>query len=76
MDEKILTVKHKVKKYHAEVTVYSKAEQTNLKQIDYPSFGIFYKVSKRVVFTVIVDKAYPIKLVNGFIDTIIPPFFD
>jgi hypothetical protein len=76
MDEKILTVKHKVKKYHSEVTVFNKSEQTAIKQIDYPNFGIYYKVSNHVVFTVIVDKSYPPKLVNGFIDSLIPPFFD
>ena len=29
-----------------------------------------------MVFTMIVDKSYPIKLANGFIDSIITPFFD
>lgn len=29
-----------------------------------------------MVFTMIVEKSYPIKLANGFIDAIIPPFFD
>ena len=47
-----------------------------MKQIDYPSFGIFFKVNSYVVFTVIVDKSYPLKLANGFVDSLIPPFFD
>lgn len=76
MDEKILTVKHRVKKYHSEVTAYSKAEGCMLKQIDHPAFNIFYKVSSHVVFTGIFDKSYPAKLANGFLDALIPPFFD
>ena len=39
-------------------------------------FGIFYKASNYVVFTIIVDKVYPLKLANGFIDSLINPFFD
>ena len=69
-------MRHKVKQHHSEVTSYSKTESSPLKQIDYPTFGIFYKVEHYVVFTVIVDKAYPLKLVNGFVDAIITPFFD
>lgn len=76
MDEKILTVKHKVKKYHSEVTVFNKSEHTPIKQIDHPSFGIYYKVNNHVVFTVIVDKSYPPKLANGFIESLMAPFFD
>jgi hypothetical protein len=58
------------------VTSYNKHEQTPLKQIEHPSYGIFYKINNYVVFTVIVDKAYPLKLANGFIDSIVTPFFD
>ena len=29
-----------------------------------------------MVFTVIVERGYPIKLANGFLDAIIGPFFD
>jgi hypothetical protein len=76
MDEKLLAVKHKVKKYHSEVTSYSKAEHTALRQIEYPTYGLFYKVSSHVVFTVIVDKGYPLKLVNAFLESLIAPFFD
>lgn len=76
MDEQLLQVRHKVKKYHSEVTSYNKQDHTPLKQIQQASYGIFYKVSNYVVFTIIVDKAYPLKLANGFIDAIINPFFD
>jgi vesicle transport protein SEC22 len=76
MDEQILNIKHKVKRYHCEVTKYNKGEQTALKHIENHQFGIFYKVQNYVVFTIIVDKAYPIKLAGAFIDAIISPFFD
>ena len=72
----MLQVRQKVKHHHAEVTSYTKTEQTPLKQIDYPNFGIYFKVNSYVVFTLIVDKSYPLKLANGFIDALIPPFFD
>lgn len=72
----MLHVRQKVKQHHAEVTTYTKTEQTPLKQIDSPSYGIFFKVNSFVVFTVIVDKSYPLKLANGFIDALITPFFD
>lgn len=76
MDEQILSIKHKVKRYHCEVTMYNKTEQTSLKHIDNPYFGIFYKIHNYVIFTIIVDKVYPIKLAGAFIDSIIAPFFD
>ena len=47
-----------------------------MKQIDYTTFGIYYKINNYVVFTLICDKTYPIKLANGFIDALITPFFD
>lgn len=69
-------MRHKVKQHHKEVTSYAKTEQTPLKQIDYATYGIYYKVNNHVVFTIIVEKSYPLKLANGFIDAIIAPFFD
>lgn len=56
--------------------MYGKAEPNKLKHIDHPVFGIFYKIHNYVVFTVIADKNYPIKLAGAFIDSIISPFFD
>jgi hypothetical protein len=47
-----------------------------MRQIDNKSFGIFYKISSYVVFTVIVENGYPLKLVNVFLDTVITAFFD
>ncbi len=58
------------------MTAYIKSETTSLKQIDFPTYGIFYKVSSFVVFTVIVDKSYPLKLSGAFIDALTAPFFD
>ena len=69
-------MRHKVKQHHSEVTAYCKTEQTPLKQIDYATFGIYYKIHSHVVFTIICDKTYPLKLANGFIDSLITPFFD
>lgn len=76
MDEQILNIKHKVKRYHSEVTKYNKNEQSVLRHIDNPHFGIFYKVHSYVIFTIIVEKTYPIKLAGAFIEAIISPFFD
>ena len=76
MDEQMLTVKHKVKRYLTEVAQYSRKDQSSLRHIDNTSFGIFYKVHNYVVFTLIVDKTYPLKLAAAFLDSIISPFFD
>jgi hypothetical protein len=76
MDEQILNIKHKVKRYLLEVAQYAKKDQTSLKHIENSQFGVFYKIHNYVVFTAIVDKAYPIKLAAAFIDSIIAPFFD
>ena len=76
MDEKIMNIKHKVKQYHKEVTIYKRTEDNSLKQIDNSHFAIFYKITDYIVFTAIVDKAYPIKLTSAFLDTIITSFFD
>jgi len=76
MDEQMLSVKHKVKRYLTEVAQYSRKDQSSLRHIDNPSFGIFYKVHNYVVFTLIADKTYPLKLAAAFLDSIIAPFFD
>ena len=47
-----------------------------MRQIENKSFGIFYKISSYVVFSVIVETGYPLKLINVFLDTVISSFFD
>jgi hypothetical protein len=69
-------VKHNIKKYHIDVTAYNKAETTSLKCIEDPNFLIFYKISNHIVITIIVEKNYPIKLSNSFIDSLFAPFLD
>lgn len=56
MDQHIQTVKGKVKEFHKAVTAYRKSDNSNLslKQIENAQFGIYYKVTDRVTFTVIV----------------------
>lgn len=47
-----------------------------MRQIEYPLFNIYYKIQERVVFTIVVDKKYPIKLAAAFINALVGPFFD
>jgi hypothetical protein len=58
------------------VTKYSKGDQGIIKNIENTGFGVFYKIHNYVVFTIIVDKKYPIKLSAAFLEALIPPFFD
>ncbi|XP_031505904.1 uncharacterized protein LOC116268372 [Nymphaea colorata] len=60
MDEQMLSIKHKVKRYLTEVAQYSRKDPNSLRHIENPTFGIFYKVHNYVVFTVIADKSYPL----------------
>jgi hypothetical protein len=76
MDEQLLQVRHDVKRHHVESTAFSKAEETPLKHIQNINYGIFYKVSSHVVFTIIADRSYPPKLAASFIDSLVTPFFD
>lgn len=76
MDEQMLSVKHKVKRYLTEVAQYSRKDQNSLRCIDNPLFAIFYRTHNYVVFTLIADKTYPPKLAGAFLDSLIAPFFD
>lgn len=58
------------------MTKYSKGDQGAIKHIENSAFGVFYKIHNYVVFTIIVDKKYPIKLSAAFLEALIAPFFD
>lgn len=66
----------KVKNFHREVTPSSKSTQQPIHQIENPKYSIYYKIQSYVVFTVIVELGYPLKLINIFIDVIVNAFFD
>ena len=58
------------------MTPFNKNIPNTLKQIENILFKIYYKVDNYVIFTVIVDNSYPIKLVNCYLDVIKNSFFD
>lgn len=58
------------------MTKYSKGAEGSIKHIENTTFGVFYKIHNYVVFTIIVDKKYPIKLSAAFLEALIAPFFD
>lgn len=46
-------MKVKIKKYHQESTSKAKAENTTIRQIEAPSYAVYYKINMHVIFTIV-----------------------
>ena len=75
-DEAFEKMKVKIKKYHQESTSKTKEDYQSIRQIEAPQNAVYYKISMHVIFTVVCESTYPLKLANAFIDTVITAFFD
>lgn len=76
LDDSFEKLKIKIKDHHRESTSHLKSDNITIRQIEAPNYGIYYKINMHVIITMVVEKNYPLKLSNAFLDTIQTAFLN